>query len=57
LIEKSQEEAAVAMTEANQLEAQLSILSNTQRDYQERMKNINQIISNASNVIAKYLNI
>jgi chromosome segregation ATPase len=57
LIEKSQEEASAAMTEANQLKAPLSILSNTQRDYQERMKNINQIISNASNVIAKYLNI
>jgi chromosome segregation ATPase len=41
LIEKSQEEASAAMTEANQLEAPLSILSNTQRDYQERMKNIN----------------
>jgi chromosome segregation ATPase len=35
LIEKSQEEASAAMTEANQLEAQLSILSNTQRDYQD----------------------
>jgi chromosome segregation ATPase len=57
LIEKTQEEASVAMTEANQLEAQLSALSNTQRDYQERMKNINKIISNASGVIAKYLNI
>jgi chromosome segregation ATPase len=57
LIEKSQEEASTAMTEVNQLEAQLSALSNTQRDYQERMKNINQIISNASSVIAKYLNI
>jgi uncharacterized protein YhaN len=57
LIEKSQEEASVAMTEASQLEAQLSVLSNTQRDYQEWMKNINQIISNASSVIAKYLNI
>jgi hypothetical protein len=45
------------MTEANQLEAQLSALSNTQRYYQERMKNIIQIISNASSVIAKYLNI
>jgi chromosome segregation ATPase len=41
LIEKTQEEASAAMTEANQLEAQLSALSNTQRDYQERMKNIN----------------
>jgi chaperonin cofactor prefoldin len=43
------------MIEANQLEAQLSVLSNTQKDYQERLKNINQIISNASSVIAKYL--
>jgi chromosome segregation ATPase len=33
LIEKTQEEASVAITEANQLEAQLSVLSNTQRDY------------------------
>jgi chromosome segregation ATPase len=57
LIEKTQEEASAAMTEANQLEAQLSALSNTLRDYQERMKNINQRISNASSVIAKYLNI
>jgi chromosome segregation ATPase len=57
LIEKTQEEASVAMIEANQLEAQLSVLSNTQKDYQEQLKNINQIISNASSVIAKYLNI
>jgi chromosome segregation ATPase len=55
LIEKTQEEVSTAMTETNQLEAQLSALSNTQRDYQERMENINQIISNASSVIAKYL--
>jgi chromosome segregation ATPase len=57
LIKKTQEEASVAMIEVNQLEAQLSVLSNTQEDYQERLKNINQIISNASSVIAKYLNI
>jgi chromosome segregation ATPase len=57
LIEKTQEEASAAMIEVNQLEAQLSVLSNTQEDYQERMKNVNQIISNASSVIAKYLNI
>jgi chaperonin cofactor prefoldin len=57
LIEKTQKEASTAMTKANQLEAQLSVLSNTQEDYQERMKNINQIISNASSVIAMYLNI
>jgi chromosome segregation ATPase len=57
LIEKIQEEASAAMIEANQLEAKLSALSNTQKDYQERLENINQIISNASSVIAKYLNI
>jgi chromosome segregation ATPase len=57
LIEKTQEEASSAITEANQCEAELTVLSNTQKDYQERMRNINQIISNASNVIAKYLNI
>jgi chaperonin cofactor prefoldin len=57
LIEKTQEEVSAAMIEANQLEAKLSTLSNTQKDYQERLKNINQIISNSSSVIAKYLNI
>jgi chromosome segregation ATPase len=57
LTEKIQEEASAAMTKANQLEAQLFALSNTQRDYQERLEYINQIISNASIVIAKYLNI
>jgi chromosome segregation ATPase len=57
LIEKTQKEASSAITEANQFLAELTVLSNTQRDYQERMKNINQTISNASNVIAKYLNI
>jgi chromosome segregation ATPase len=57
LIEKTQEEVSSSITEANQCEAELTVLSNTQKDYQERMKNINQTISNASNVIAKYLNI
>jgi chromosome segregation ATPase len=57
LTEKIQEEASTTMIEANQLEAKLSALSNTQKDYQERLENINQIISDASSVIAKYLNI
>jgi chromosome segregation ATPase len=57
LIEKTQEEASSAITKANQCEAELTVLSNTQKYYQERMKNIHQTISNASNVIAKYLNI
>jgi chromosome segregation ATPase len=53
LIEKTQKEASSAITEENQFEAELTVLSNIQRDYQERMKSINQTISNASNVIAK----
>jgi chromosome segregation ATPase len=57
LIEKTQEEASSAITKVNQCEAVLTILSNTQKDYQEQMENIHQTISNASNVIAKYLNI
>jgi chromosome segregation ATPase len=57
LIEKTQEEASSAITEVNQCEAELTVLSNAQKDYQERMENIRQTISNASNVIAKYLNI
>jgi septal ring factor EnvC (AmiA/AmiB activator) len=57
LIEKTQEEASSAITEVNQCEAELTVMSNTQKDYQERIKNINQTISNSSNVIAKYLNI
>jgi predicted methyltransferase MtxX (methanogen marker protein 4) len=57
LVEKTQEEASSAITETNQCEAELAVLSNTQKDYQERMRNIHQTISNASNVIAKYLNI
>jgi chromosome segregation ATPase len=57
LIEKTQEEASSAITEVNQYDAELTVLSNAQKDYQERMKNIHQTISNASNVIAKYLNI
>jgi chromosome segregation ATPase len=57
LTEKIQKEASTAMIEANQLEAKLSALSNTQKDCQERLENINQTTSNASSVIAKYFNI
>jgi chromosome segregation ATPase len=57
LIEKTQEEASSAITEVNQCEAELTVLSNAQKDYQEQMENIHQTISNASNVMAKYLNI
>jgi chromosome segregation ATPase len=57
LIEKTQEEASSAIAEVNQCDAELTILSNAQKDYHERMENIYQTTSNASNVIAKYLNI
>jgi chromosome segregation ATPase len=57
LIEKTKEEAASAIAEVNQYDAELTILSNAQKYYQERMENIHQTASNASNVIAKYLNI
>jgi regulator of replication initiation timing len=57
LTKKIQKEASAAMIEANMLEAKLSAPSNTQKDYQERQENINQITSNASSIIAKYLNI
>jgi hypothetical protein len=41
LIEKTQQEASSDITEANQFEAELTVLSNTQRDYQEWMKSTN----------------
>jgi chromosome segregation ATPase len=57
LIEKTKEEAASAIAEVNQYDAELTVLSNAQKDYQERMEDIHQTVSNASDVIAKYLNI
>jgi chromosome segregation ATPase len=57
LIEKTQKEASSAIAEVNQYDAELTVLSNAQKDYQEQMENIHQTTSNASNVIAKYLNI
>jgi chromosome segregation ATPase len=57
LIEKIQEEATSAIAEVNQCNAELTILSDAQKDYQERMENFHQATSNVCNVIAKYLNI
>jgi chromosome segregation ATPase len=57
LIEKIQEEATSAIAEVNQCNAELTILSDTQKDYQEQMENFHQATSNACNVIAKYFNI
>jgi chromosome segregation ATPase len=57
LIEKTQEEAISAKAEVNQCDAELTTLSDAQKDYQERMENFRQATSNVCNVIAKYLNI
>jgi chromosome segregation ATPase len=57
LIEKTQEAAVSAIAAVNQCDAELTTLSNTQRDYQERMENFRQATSNVCNVIVKYLNI
>jgi predicted nuclease with TOPRIM domain len=57
LTEKIQKETSAAMIESNQLKTKLSTLSNTQEADQKLMENINQIISEASSIISKYLNI
>jgi hypothetical protein len=57
LTEKIKKETSAAMIESNQLNAKLSTLSNAQEAYQKLLENINQMTSNASSVIAKYLNI
>jgi chromosome segregation ATPase len=57
LIEKTQEEAISAIDEVNQCDAELTTLSDAQKDYQERMENFRQATLNVCNVIAKYLNI
>jgi chromosome segregation ATPase len=57
LTEKIQKDTSAAMIESNQLKAKLSTLSNAQEAYQKLLENINQMTSNASSVIAKYLNI
>jgi chromosome segregation ATPase len=57
LIEKTQEEAISAIAEVNRCDAELTTLSDAQKDYQERMENFHQATSNVCNVIAKYLNI
>jgi hypothetical protein len=57
LTEKIQKETSAAMIESNQLKEKLSTLSNAQETYQKLLENIHQMTSNASSVIAKYLNI
>jgi hypothetical protein len=55
--EKIRKEASVALTESKQLKTKLSALSNTQEVDQKLLENISKMISDASNVISKYLSI
>jgi hypothetical protein len=57
LTEKIQKETSAAMIESNQLKTKLSALSNTQEADQKLLESISKMISDASSVIAKYLNI
>jgi RNA-binding protein YhbY len=57
LTEKIQKEASAALIESNQLKIKLSALSNTQEADQKLLENICKMISDASSVISKYLNI
>jgi predicted nuclease with TOPRIM domain len=57
LTEKIQNEAPVALIESSQLKTKLSNLSNAQEADQKLLENISKMISDASSVISKYLNI
>jgi chromosome segregation ATPase len=57
LIEKTQEAAKSAMAKMKQCDAELTTLSSAQKDYQEWWDSIRQTLSNARNVIAKYLSV
>jgi chromosome segregation ATPase len=54
-MEKIRQEATVAMNAGKQLKAKLSTLSKTQEADQRLLENINKMISDASNVVSKYL--
>jgi predicted nuclease with TOPRIM domain len=57
LTEKIQKEATSALIESNHLKTKLSALSNTQEADQKLLENITKMMSDASSVISKYLNI
>jgi chromosome segregation ATPase len=56
-MEKIRKEATTTMTAGKQLKTKLSTLSKTQEADQRLLENINKTISDASNVISKYLGI
>jgi uncharacterized protein YhaN len=55
--EKIQMEATTALIESKQLKTKLSALSNTQEADQKLLEDIKKMISDASNVISKYLGV
>jgi chromosome segregation ATPase len=56
-MEKIQKEASLAMNAGKQLNTKLSALSKIQEADQRLLENINKMISDASNVISKYLGV
>jgi chromosome segregation ATPase len=55
--EKIRKKASVALNAERQLKTKLSALSKTQEVDQRLQENINKMISNATNVISKYLGV
>jgi chromosome segregation ATPase len=55
--EKMRKEASAALNVERQLKTKLSALSKTQEADQKLLENINKIISDATNVISKYLGV
>jgi chromosome segregation ATPase len=56
-MEKIRQEATAAMTAGKQLKTKLSTLSKTQEADQRLLEDIKKMISDASNVISKYLGV
>jgi chromosome segregation ATPase len=56
-MDKIRKEASVALNAERQLKKNLSALSKTQADDQRLLENINKMISDATNVISKYLGV
>jgi chromosome segregation ATPase len=56
-MEKIRQEASAALNVERQLKTKLSALSKTQEADQKLLENINKIISDATNVISKYLGV
>jgi hypothetical protein len=56
-MERIRKEATTTLSIGKQLKTKLSTLSKTQEADQRLLENFNKMISNASNVISKYLGV